>query len=68
MKLNKLLYRVDEVTEMLSLGKSTFYELLQDGEFECHNRTPGKRGISITARSIVAYVERHIVPPEDLNR
>ena len=66
MKLNKLLYRIDEVRQLLSCGKSTVYELLQAGELECHNRTPGKKGISITGRSIAAYVERHIIKPEDL--
>ena len=60
----KLVYRKDEVMEMLSIGKSKFYELLASGELVGHNEKPGLKGLRVTAASIKAYVEKHEIPTE----
>ena len=55
----KFLYRVDEVAEMLSMSKRSVYYLLDLGELEGHNDSPGKRGLKITRDSILRYVDKY---------
>ncbi len=60
-KAKKVLYRVAEVAELLSVHRDTVYTLVQIGELVCHNRTPGRSGMRITGASIEAYVQRHLL-------
>lgn len=60
-KAKKALYRVAEI---LSYCDDTIYTLVQIGELQCHNRTPGSKGMRITGVSIESYIERHLVPVE----
>ena len=68
MELKKLLYRVEEVADLISVGKSTVYDLVKDGELRCHNRMPGKKGMRITSDSLRTYINRHIVSSDHYKR
>jgi hypothetical protein len=57
----KLLYRVDEVAEILSMSKRSVYCLLETGDLVGHTAHPGKRGLRVTGESIVAYIEKYKV-------
>jgi excisionase family DNA binding protein len=63
----KVLYRVDEVAEMLSMSKRSVYYLLDQGELEGHNDSPGKRGLRVTGESILRYVERYKIRVEGIS-
>lgn len=63
----KFLYRVDEVAEMLSMSKRSVYYLLDQGELEGHNDSPGKRGLKVTGESILRYVERYKIQVEGIS-
>ena len=60
----KLLYRIDRVAKMLSVSRRSIYRLLEQGELEGHNDSPGKRGLKIIAESILKYAERHKIKLE----
>lgn len=55
----KLLYRVDEVAEMLSCKKSKIYELLGKGELIGHNDKPKGKGLRVKAESITVYLKKY---------
>jgi len=57
--MGKLLYRVDEVVDILAISRSQVYALLQEGELVGHNDNPGRKGLRITADSIQAYYDKH---------
>lgn len=56
MELKKLLYRYDEVAELLSLSVTTIVRLAEGGELE--RVYVAEREPRITADSIRAYLER----------
>ena len=61
----KLLYRPDEVAELLSTSKSQIYTLIKEGELEAHCRNgAGQKPIMVIAESVTGYVDRHKVDPE----
>lgn len=60
----KALYRVNEVASILSISKSTVYNLVKDGELKGHNIRPGRKGLRIVAASIEMYVKKYEVPAE----
>jgi excisionase family DNA binding protein len=55
----KLLYRIDEVAEMLSISRRSVYRLLDDGELDGHLDGGRERGIKIIWVSILKYIEKH---------
>lgn len=62
----KLLYRIDEVSKMISRSRSGVYELLKRGELIAHNPNPGRKGMRITAESIDAFLTKHKISPDEL--
>jgi len=60
----KLLYRIDEVAEMLSISKRTVYRLLGEGLLRGHSNDPGKSEIRITIFSIEEYVAKFELPTD----
>lgn len=55
----KLLYRIDEVAEILSISKRTVYRLLSEGKLKGHCNDPGKSEIRITSSSVDEYVSKY---------
>ena len=55
----KLLYRIDEVSKMISRSRSGVYELLKRGELIAHNPNPGRKGLRVTADSIDVFLAKH---------
>lgn len=67
--MGKLLYRVDEVENIISLCRSKIYELLISGVLVGHNPNgKGKKGLRITGASIKIYVEKYQIPTEEFNK
>ncbi|WP_027715834.1 helix-turn-helix domain-containing protein [Desulfuromonas sp. TF] len=64
-KSKKVLYRVSEVADLLSVHVDTVYTLVQIKELQAHNRAPGQKGMRITGKSIEGYIERHLVDVDD---
>ncbi len=64
-KLSKYLYRINEVSEILSCSKYKIYELLINGELTAHNNTPGYRGTRVTGESIEQYYQRYKIANTD---
>jgi excisionase family DNA binding protein len=60
----KALYRIDEVMEILSVSRSTVFNLLAEGKLIGHNDKPGKSGIRITVKSVNEYLENYELPAE----
>jgi excisionase family DNA binding protein len=66
MSLVKLLYRPEEVAEILSISKSKVYSLIKDGELIAHcENGAGSKPVKVVSDSIAEYVKRHKVPPEE---
>lgn len=63
--MKKLLYRVNEVSMMISRSRSGIYELLKQGELIAHNPSPGRKGLRVTAESIDSYVKKHRIPTDE---
>lgn len=63
--MSKLLYRVDEVSKMISRSRSGIYELLKRGELIAHNPKPGRKGLRVTAESINAFLEKYKIPTNE---
>jgi len=63
----KLLYRIDEVAQMISRSRSGVYELLKRGELIAHNPKPGRKGMRVTAESIDAFLAKHKIPTDEFN-
>jgi len=63
--LGKLLYRIDEVSKMISRSRSGIYELLKRGELIAHNPNPGRKGLRITAESINDFLVRYKIPTDE---
>ncbi len=63
MKLAKLLYRPEEVAELLSYKKSKIYNLVAEGKLEAH-RENGEitKPLRILAVSIEQYVQQFTLP------
>jgi len=55
----KLLFRPDEVADLLSCSKDTVHRLVAENELEPHSRKGGKKGLRITAKSVHEYVEKY---------
>ena len=55
----KALYRIDEVAEMLSMSRRSVYRLLDAGELDGHNDSPGTKGLKVTGESILRYVDKY---------
>lgn len=53
--MSRLLYSIAEAAEQLSLGKSTFEELIRDGEVET---VTIRRRRLVPAEALVDYIER----------
>jgi excisionase family DNA binding protein len=53
--LQKILYKVPEVAEMLSLGPSTVYEMIERGELK---GTRIGRSVRVSASAIADWAER----------
>jgi excisionase family DNA binding protein len=63
---DKLLYRPDEVAEILSMSKSKIYELVKDGHLQAHCMNGKKiKPLKITRVSIEAFYELGKVPKTD---
>jgi len=60
----KLLYRIDRVAKMLSVSRRSIYRLLEQGELEGHNDSPGKRGLKVIGGSVLRYSKRHGIKVE----
>jgi len=58
----KLLYRIDEVAEILGVSRRTVYYLLEEGKLIGHNDKPEVSGIRILGSSIEEYVKRYQLP------
>ncbi|HLE18927.1 MAG TPA: helix-turn-helix domain-containing protein [Syntrophales bacterium] len=65
--MGKLLYRIDEVAQMISRSRSGVYELLKRGELIAHNPKPGRKGMRVTAESIDAFLAKHKIPTDEFN-
>lgn len=63
--MGKLLYRIDEVSKMISRSRSGIYELLKRGELIAHNPKPGRKGLRVTAESIDAFVSKYRIPTNE---
>jgi excisionase family DNA binding protein len=63
MVVKPMLYRIDQVMEILQKSKATVHRLICDGELTAHGHA-GKKGLRVTAESVDAYVERHKIPTE----
>lgn len=63
--MGKLLYRIDEVSKMISRSRSGIYELLKRGELIAHNPNPGRKGLRITAESINDFLVRYKIPTDE---
>lgn len=63
--MEKILYRVDEVSKMISRSRSGIYELLKRGELIAHNPNPGRKGLRITADSIKEFLAKHMIPTDE---
>jgi len=57
--MSKLLYRIDEVMEILAISRRTVYRLIEEGDLVSHNNNPGNKGMRITADSIEAYAVKY---------
>lgn len=60
-EIKRLLYRPDQVAEMLSMHVNSVYELVSRGELQAHNDSPGRPGLRILASSIEAYILRYSI-------
>ncbi len=60
----KLLYRIDEVAEILSCSRNTIYNLLAEGKLKGHNDKPKMTGIRVTVKSVDEYLEKYELPSE----
>ena len=56
--MKKKLYRTDQVAEMLGMSRRTVYRLLESGELESHNDSPGRRGLRVTVDSVENYLSK----------
>ncbi len=65
--MTKLLYRIDEVSKMISRSRSGVYELLKRGELIAHNPNPGRKGLRVTAESIDTFLVKHRIPTDEFN-
>lgn len=61
--MKKQLYRIDEAAEIISKSKSSVYNLLDSGDLEGHNVSPGRKGLRITGESIEFYVKKYVLSP-----
>ena len=61
--MKKQLYRIDEAAAIISKSKSSIYNLLDSGDLEGHNVTPGRKGLRITSESIELYVKKYTLSP-----
>lgn len=61
--MKKQLYRIAETAEIISKSKSSIYNLLDTGDLEGHNVTPGRKGLRITAISIETYLKKYLLSP-----
>ncbi len=57
--MGKLLYRVDEAAEILSISRATIYRLIDEGKLIGHNDMPGRKGLRVTGASIELYFEKY---------
>ena len=62
MAIEKLLLRVDETADALSLSRRQVYDLVKEGKLTGHQPKPGVKGLRITVISVNLYVEQFIVP------
>ena len=65
--MSKLLYRIDEVSKMISRSRSGVYELLKRGELIAHNPNPGRKGLRVTAKSINCFLEKYTISTREFN-
>jgi excisionase family DNA binding protein len=61
--MDKQLYRINEVTEILGISRRQVYNLLNEGHLKGHTRHPGKKGMRITRKSILEYIEIYTQNP-----
>lgn len=60
----KALYRIEEVTEILSCSRNTVINLLAEGKLIAHNDKPGRTGTRITVKSVNEYLKKYELPAE----
>lgn len=64
--LTKLLYRPDEVADLLSMSESKVYELVKEGLLIAHcEKGAGKKPLKIIAESIIKYKEKYVINPKE---
>ena len=59
-----VLYRVDQVMEILNVSRGTVFNLLAEGKLIGHNDKPGRNGIRVTVKSVEDYIERYTLSRE----
>lgn len=60
--MKKQLYRIDEVSTIISKSERSIYNLLDSGDLEGHNVNPGRKGLRITAVSVEKYIQKYTLP------
>jgi excisionase family DNA binding protein len=63
-KIKKVLYRIDEVAEILNVSRRTVYRLLEEGVLIGHKRNPMKAGMRITVDSVERFLKKYELPPD----